>query len=87
MQLTSEWWKRRCAPHLADLADTGEVLGYLVRFLGAVVSPRYRGELIDAWTQARPGPRALMALEGMIAAVIGLGVPLVLGWVLYSLLR
>lgn len=65
---------------MADLGDAGEVVGYLVGFWAFLFSPKYRAATLRGWGEAGWGKRSLMLLEGSIATLVGLGLPLLLAW-------
>jgi len=65
---------------VADLGDAGEVVGYLVGFWAFLFRPNYRAATLRSWREAGWGKRSLMLLEGGIATIVGLGLPLLLAW-------
>ena len=65
---------------MADLGDTGEVIRYLVGFWAFLFSPRYRTEVLRRWRDAGKGTRSLMVLEGLVATIAGVGLPLLIAW-------
>jgi len=67
---------------MADLGDAGEVLTYLVGFWAFLFSPRYRARTRDAWRHAGRAQRGWMVLDGVVATLIGLGLPLLVAWIL-----
>jgi hypothetical protein len=69
---------------LDDLADAGEAVVHFVRFWGAVFRPDYRAQLADAWQRASVVAKGWMVLEGIISAVVGLGIPALLVWLIFS---
>jgi hypothetical protein len=71
---------------LADLGDAGEVLRYVIGFWAFLFSPKYRSNTLRTWRHAGRGTRSMMVLEGGIATLVGLGLPLVIAWLLASLL-
>jgi hypothetical protein len=71
---------------MADLGDAGEVLRYFVGFYAFLFIPKYRAGTIERWGKAGSGTRAVMILEGTVATIVGVGVPLVIAWLVGSLL-
>jgi hypothetical protein len=71
---------------MADLGDAGEVFGYLVGFWAFLFSPKYRAATVRSWREAGWGKRSLMLLEGSIATIVGLGLPLLVAWLLAGLM-
>ena len=67
---------------MADLGDSGEILTYLVGFWAFLLSPRYRGRTLDAWRHADRRQRGWMVLDGVVATLVGLGLPLLAAWIL-----
>lgn len=67
---------------LADLGDTGEVLRYLVGFWAFLLSPRYRDSTLRAWRDGDRTQRLWMLLEGVVATLLGVGIPLLIAWLL-----
>jgi hypothetical protein len=67
---------------LADLGDTGEVLRYLVGFWAFLLSPRYRDRSLRAWRDSDRNQRLLLLVEGFVATLVGVGVPLLIAWLL-----
>jgi hypothetical protein len=67
---------------MADLGDTGEILRYLVGFWAFLLSPRYRVRTLHACRHAGRGQRGWMILEGVVATLVGLGLPLLIAWLL-----
>ena len=71
---------------MAGLGDAGEVLRYVVGFWAFLFSPKYRATTLRTWRQAGWGTRSMMVLEGGIATLVGLGLPLIIAWLLAGLL-
>jgi hypothetical protein len=69
---------------LNDLADAGEAVVHFVRFWGAVFRPDDRARLADAWERSGVVAKGWMVLEGIISAAVGLGIPALLVWVIFS---
>ena len=69
---------------MADLGDAGEALRYLAGFWAFCFSPKYRAAAAQRWSAATLGGRAIMFMEGTVATLFGLGLPLWLGWLLLS---
>jgi hypothetical protein len=67
---------------MADLGDAGEILTYLVGFWAFLLSPRYRARTLHAWRRAGRGQRGWMMLDGVVATLVGLGLPLLAAWLL-----
>ena len=67
---------------MADLGDTGEAVGYLVGFWEFLFSRRYRTEVGHRWRGADRLDRALMALHGAVATLVGVGLPLAAAWLI-----
>jgi hypothetical protein len=67
--------------HLADLGDAGDVVRYLVGFWAFLFSPKYRTGALHRWHHASPGTRSLMVIEGLIATIVGVGIPLLVAWI------
>jgi hypothetical protein len=67
---------------VADLGDSGEVLRYLVGFWAFLFSPEYRAEVLHRWREAAGGTRILMGIEGVVTTTVGVGLPLLLAWLL-----
>jgi len=67
---------------MADLGDAGEILTYLVGFWAFLFSPKYRARTLHAWRHASPGQRGWMMLDGVVATLAGLGLPLLVAWLL-----
>lgn len=67
---------------LADLGDTGEVVWYLVGFWAFLLSPKYRTTALAKWRQAGTGTRSLMIIDGVVATIVGLGLPTLIVWLL-----
>ena len=67
---------------LADLGDAGEVVRHLVGFWAFLFSPKYRTSVLDRWRHAGAGTRSLMVVEGLVATIVGVGLPLLLAWLL-----
>ncbi len=65
---------------MADLGDAGEILAYLVGFWAFLFSPKYRARTLHAWRQAGRGQRVWMMLDGVVATLAGLGLPLLIAW-------
>ena len=66
--------------HLADLGDAGDVVRYLVGFWAFLFSPKYRTSALHRWRHAGAGTRSLMVIEGLIATIVGMGLPLLIAW-------
>lgn len=71
----------RGAP-MADLGDAGEILAHLVGFWAFLFSPKYRARTLAQWRQGGRAERAWMTLDGAVATLVGLGLPLLLAWLL-----
>lgn len=69
---------------LADLGDAGEVLTYVVGFWAFLFSPKYRARTLHAWRHADRARRAWMVLDGAVATLIGLGLPLLVAGIVAS---
>jgi hypothetical protein len=67
---------------LADLGDAGEAVGYVAGFWAFLFSPRQRAEVLRHWRAANGAERGLMLLDGAVATVIGLGLPVLVAWVI-----
>lgn len=67
---------------LADLGDAGEILAYLVGFWAFLLSPKYRARTLHTWRNAGRAQRGWMLLEGAVATLVGLGLPLLIAWLL-----
>jgi hypothetical protein len=67
---------------VADLGDAGEVLRYLVGFWAFLFSPQYRTDVLHRWRHAGKGTRSLMVIEGLVATIVGVGLPLLIAWFL-----
>jgi hypothetical protein len=67
---------------VADLGDAGEILGYVVGFWAFLFSPRYRARTLHSWRHADRAQRGWMMLDGVVAMLIGLGLPLLIAWLL-----
>jgi hypothetical protein len=72
---------------VADLGDTGEALRYLIGFWAFLVSPTYRATALRTWRGASTGQRSLLILEGAVATAVGLGLPALLAWFLWTTVR
>jgi hypothetical protein len=48
------------------------------------LSPRYRGSTLRAWRDGGRSERNWMLLEGAVATLIGVGVPLLIAWLLLA---
>ncbi len=66
-----------------DFVDLGEAGIRAFGFWLWIFSPKYRAQVDAEWQEAGAGRRAVMALEYLISAALGLGVP-VLVWVLLT---
>ena len=58
------------------------MLGYLFGFWAFLLSPKYRANTFHKWRRAGRGMRSMMILEGVIATLVGLGLPLMIVWLL-----
>ncbi len=67
---------------MADLGDAGEILTHLVGFWAFLLSPKYRAQTLSQWRQGGRVERAWMTLDGAVATLVGLGLPLLLAWLL-----
>jgi hypothetical protein len=67
---------------LADLGDAGEAIRYLIGFWAFLFSPKYRAGVLRRWHHADEGTRSLMVIEGLVATVVGLALPLFIAWLL-----
>jgi uncharacterized membrane protein HdeD (DUF308 family) len=67
---------------LADLGDAGEILAYLVGFWAFLFSPAYRARTLNTWRHADRAQRGWMVLDGVVATLVGLGLPLLIVWLL-----
>lgn len=72
---------------MADLGDTGDALRYLIGFWAFLLSPSYRQAALRAWRDAGAGQRGLLLLEGAIATAVGLGLPVLVAWLLRTKLH
>lgn len=72
---------------MADLGDAGEILRYTVGFWAFLFHRGYRNRTLRRWRDAGAGARGLMVLEGVVTTLIGLGLPLLLGWILVGALK
>ena len=69
---------------LTDVADGLEALGKLTSFWLFVGVPSYRTRQLTAFRGASPPGKALLLLEAILAAVLGLGLPTLLIWLIVS---
>lgn len=60
----------------AHLADLG--------FWAFLFSPTYRARVLRAWHEAGWPKRSLMVLDSAVAIIVGVGLPLFLGWLLVA---
>jgi hypothetical protein len=58
------------------------VLRYVLGFWAFLFSPKYRTSTLQRWHHAGSGMRSMMNLEGVIATFVGLGLPLMVAWLL-----
>lgn len=72
---------------MADLGDTGEALRYVIGFWAFLLSPTYRKAALRAWRDAGAGQRSLLLLEGTVATAVGLGLPVLLAWLVWTKLH
>ena len=69
---------------LADLGDAGEVLRYLLGFWAFLLSPSYRSSTLRAWRDSDRHQRLWMLLDGAVSTLIGVGIPLLIAWLLLA---
>ncbi|MGH7629502.1 MAG: hypothetical protein ACREOF_08925 [Gemmatimonadales bacterium] len=63
------------------------MLGYIVGFWAFLFSPTYRAHVLRTWHAAGWPKRGLLLLDGVVAIIVGVGLPLFLGWLLVAELR
>ena len=66
-----------------DTVELGEVGVRAFGFWLWIFSSKYRAQVGEEWQKAGAGRRAVMALEYLVSAVLGLGIP-VLVWMLLT---
>ena len=69
---------------MAELLDTVETAGYLLGFWGFVFSSKYRAQVLARWRTADAAKRGRLALDGIIATIVGLGLPGLIIWILLT---
>ena len=70
-----------------DPGDAGEILRCTAGFWAFVFHRGYRGGTMERWREVDGGARGLMVLEGAVAALIGLGLPLLVAGIILGLLQ
>jgi hypothetical protein len=53
-----------------------------VGFWAFLFSPKYRTRVLDSWRQAGLGMPSLKVLEALIATMVGVGLPLLVIWLI-----
>lgn len=56
----------------------------MVGFWAFLFSPKYRARTLHTWRHADRAQRGWMALDGMVATLIGFGLPLLIAWLVVS---
>jgi hypothetical protein len=69
---------------LADVGDVLETGNYFVGFWAFVGKPSYRTRVLTRWREAEGLRKAHLAFNGVMATVIGLGLPVLIRWLIFT---
>ncbi len=58
------------------------MFGYIFGFWAFLFSPKYRANTLHTWRDAGWAMRSMMILEAVVATLVGLGLPLLIIWLL-----
>jgi hypothetical protein len=65
------------------MLDGLELIAYVIGFWAFLFSARYRANALNTWQEAGGLKRSYLALESVMATVIGFGVPVLIIWVIF----